>query len=486
MTRILGVSLSELDKLGDDFTNRVIMEVRGTLRQVAKNATEPITVDDLAQINTHWTRRVDDVLMRRLEAAYWRGVDVVHLQVAEHAKANRARTAAAKATAASPDGLPNKFPSADIADLEIELGRVSNPVAEAYLSGARNSLVNVGHEVWENARGALLDGMQTGLGVSDLRDAITGATDLSSGRAETIARTEVNGAANAGAVEQMRAIDVPASKTWIATLDARTRPEHADADGQEVGIDETFDIGGESMDRPHDPGASGANVVNCRCTVSFTIPDDYAGDVPVDTSDEEGDLTASALVAAVDGEVQTGAMIALVPTDSDIARLVLADGEPPEELHLTLFFLGEAVDYDEVTRASIVANVRSFFEGVLPIDANVFGADFWAVTDGHAWVLGVGADREVVYDGVNELSVVEAAQLTGAALDACEVSDMMPPQFVPWVPHICLAYSDDTSIIDEVVSRFGPITFDKVRIAFAGEAIDVPLIEAPATVTPEG
>lgn len=57
-------------------------------------------------------------------------------------------------------------------------------------------------------------------------------------------------------------------KRWVATADDRTRPEHADADGQEVPNDEPFTVGGEKMMYPGDIsyGASAWNTVNCRCT----------------------------------------------------------------------------------------------------------------------------------------------------------------------------------------------------------------------------
>lgn len=85
-------------------------------------------------------------------------------------------------------------------------------------------------------------------------------------RATAIARTETTGAYNAGATYALQQEGV-SCKQWLATNDARTRPEHADADGQVVGIHELFDVGGFSA--PH-PGAASLPPelsVNCRCTV---------------------------------------------------------------------------------------------------------------------------------------------------------------------------------------------------------------------------
>lgn len=53
-------------------------------------------------------------------------------------------------------------------------------------------------------------------------------------------------------------------KQWDATLDRKTRPWHAEADGQTVELDEYFSVGGEKMSAPG-VGGTARNVCNCRC-----------------------------------------------------------------------------------------------------------------------------------------------------------------------------------------------------------------------------
>lgn len=90
-------------------------------------------------------------------------------------------------------------------------------------------------------------------------------------RGDMIARTEMNGAANrtsnatAGALHE----SVPLLKTWLATMDDRTRDAHADADGQQVPFDEPFDVDGEELDYPGDPAGSAENTINCRCACVY-------------------------------------------------------------------------------------------------------------------------------------------------------------------------------------------------------------------------
>jgi hypothetical protein len=42
-----------------------------------------------------------------------------------------------------------------------------------------------------------------------------------------------------------------------------------DVDGQKVGINEMFIVGGENLEFPGDPFGSPGNVINCRCTLFF-------------------------------------------------------------------------------------------------------------------------------------------------------------------------------------------------------------------------
>ena len=83
-----------------------------------------------------------------------------------------------------------------------------------------------------------------------------------------------NGASQLGATEL--GPDVVGGQEWIATRDGRTRPGHADADGQTVPIGHPFDVDGEPLVYPGDPGGDPANTVNCRCTIGFLTPDEMA------------------------------------------------------------------------------------------------------------------------------------------------------------------------------------------------------------------
>jgi hypothetical protein len=93
-------------------------------------------------------------------------------------------------------------------------------------------------------------------------------------RAERIARTEIIGASNRGAMEAANATGLTLKKIWISTRDDRTRDSHLAMDGVEADMDGSFNVpseegGWDSMDSPGDLNAPVGQIVQCRCTVAF-------------------------------------------------------------------------------------------------------------------------------------------------------------------------------------------------------------------------
>lgn len=85
------------------------------------------------------------------------------------------------------------------------------------------------------------------------------------------ARTAVTGAQNAGRQGSYDAavkMGIEMEKQWLATLDNKTRHDHAIADGQTVAADKPFTVGGYKLMFPGDmaSGAPGYILYNCRCT----------------------------------------------------------------------------------------------------------------------------------------------------------------------------------------------------------------------------
>ena len=102
---------------------------------------------------------------------------------------------------------------------------------------------------------------------------------VSVSRAKTIARTETHGAVQETAAETMRleaeavGLEGDTQKVWTAGMDMRVRESHAEADGQAVGLDESFTVGGVSLRFPGDPLGPPEEVINCRCILTYEVQD---------------------------------------------------------------------------------------------------------------------------------------------------------------------------------------------------------------------
>lgn len=117
-------------------------------------------------------------------------------------------------------------------------------------------------------------GREEGLGQAGIAKRILEqAPDIGYQRAALIARTEVHSASNYGSLQQAKESGLEMQKEWLASRGARTRDSHRSASGQVVNLDEPFIVGGERLMYPGDPSGSGAETINCRCTVAYIVLD---------------------------------------------------------------------------------------------------------------------------------------------------------------------------------------------------------------------
>lgn len=113
---------------------------------------------------------------------------------------------------------------------------------------------------------------------SELRDVFE---SLSKGRANNIARTEVNAASNSATTEAVRSLEIPGmTKIWVSMEDDRVRDggktgnesNHAIMNGVAVGLDEKFTVPPDAdMDGPGDPSSDPSQICNCRCTLIYKV-----------------------------------------------------------------------------------------------------------------------------------------------------------------------------------------------------------------------
>lgn len=174
---------------------------------------------------------------------------------------------------------------------------IGSEAAEDFIAAAANRWDFVGGDVWETARGELLDGFQRGESVPELAARVRGAAGLSQRRATAVARTEVVAASNAGSFATAELSGLDMDKIWLATDDERTRPTHNTADGQRRPLKEPFTVGISSLAYPGDPGGAAEETHNCRCSITYEIPDEVATTAREQQADIEAPVPAAELAA---------------------------------------------------------------------------------------------------------------------------------------------------------------------------------------------
>ncbi|MEZ7005838.1 phage minor head protein [Streptomyces sp. AD55] len=180
-------------------------------------------------------------------------------------------------------------------------------------------------------------------------------------------------------------------------------------------------------------------------------------------------------ITAAGGSEHTGGMIALVPTEADVQRLALDNGEMADELHLTLWYLGSDVtDWTSDQRAELIDGIRARAEQLPgPVAAAAFGINHWNPHgEDPVWVWAVGDAPDQDDDAP---SLNEARWLAVDALESTHQRPDTPAQHSPWVAHVTGAYTSETWPLEAMTERLGPIRFDRIRIAFAGDHTDIPL-----------
>lgn len=196
--------------------------------------------------------------------------------------------------------------------------------------------------------------------------------------------------------------------------------------------------------------------------------------------DADGNAVTGPLTAAA--EVHTGAMIALLPTDRDARRLAVPGGEPIDQLHVTLMYLGEAAAWSLDQRVTLEMQLERYLDIIAPVEGEGFAVSiFNPPGNGRAED---GMDRETCITLVCSGSALAVVHdyVTRGVRDAEDYWDSelgpIPAQHSPWIPHITLAYTEDLELAAKLAGdgkTVGPVTFDRVRIAFGGENHDIPL-----------
>lgn len=130
-------------------------------------------------------------------------------------------------------------------------------------------------------------------------------------RSLRIARTELTDTINDGTNETLRK-EGHQYKEWSTVIDGRERETHAEADGQVVGIQNYFRVGGASCAYPGDDMLPPSESINCRCTI-------VAANMPLDRRQKLGEA-----FLRLHGSLERRLVIALRRHFVSIGKQVLA------------------------------------------------------------------------------------------------------------------------------------------------------------------
>ena len=140
--------------------------------------------------------------------------------------------------------------------------------------------------------------------------------------ADEVGRSQATSALNAASDDASTRITADTGRAadivWVAILDARTRPDHALANGQRQPVGSPFSVGGETLRYPGDPAGSPSNTVNCRCRLFtyFTAPQQVSASGSVPDTLEDSTMGTYRGCRAV---------LAVIGTPTDDGRLFASD-----------------------------------------------------------------------------------------------------------------------------------------------------------------
>lgn len=145
----------------------------------------------------------------------------------------------------------------------------------------------------------------------------------------------------------------------------------------------------------------------------------------------------------------TGGMVALYPRTSDAQMLSVPGGEPVEDLHCTVVYIGRDVRGQDPTE--LIDFLHQLPQGG-PIEARIFGAGVFNSSGDDPCVVYLVGGSPHLTPLFRALKGFVEARYPGAA-----------EQHDPWVPHITAAYGTGAMVEYE-----GPVIFDRIGLRWPG------------------
>lgn len=196
-----------------------------------------------------------------------------------------------------------------------------------------------------------------------------------------------------------------------------------------------------------------AAVAQARSGLEFKTAADVA---PLPEPDE-------AAAPAAQPDNSGGVMVALYPDDETAGRLAHKGGLPPEELHVTLAYLGD-VDGAEFTKDDVVAAVRAAVAGASPFGGQIGGIGMFPP----------GESGTPIWAPVDLPALPTLREGIVRALDEGPTAGAVARDH-GYTPHMTLGYDLETA--DPVAPA--PVQFDRATVVWGKERVDVPFGPQP-------
>lgn len=190
------------------------------------------------------------------------------------------------------------------------------------------------------------------------------------------------------------------------------------------------------------------------------------------TYDAQGHSEQSVSLADDMAVKHTGVMVAFMLKPAAAKALVQPGGEPAEDLHITLAFLGDSSEMDQAQRQRLVQAVASYAATAKPLRGNISGIGRFNPSASSEGKVPVIALLNVPGIQAWRAGLVEALGQAGTPADAT----------FEYTPHITLDYVDEDDPLHQIKIPNVALRLDRVTVAI-GDQHHTFAIGKPQTLT---
>jgi HK97 family phage portal protein len=162
----------------------------------------------------------------------------------------------------------------------------------------------------------------------------------------------------------------------------------------------------------------------------------------------------------------TGIMVAFYLPPEVSQQLALKGGEAPEELHLTLGYLGDSTEMDPDTEIDLYETVKDFADRQEPLTGQISGIGLFLNTD-------EGADTNAFYASFDSPDLPDFRADLIEQLQEAGIPILLNHGFTP---HITLQYVAAGKPLPATSVPVTDVTFDRVTVKWGDNRVDFPLL----------